>query len=209
MTEQLAEILAQRLRDELPQLDRVAGLVRTYEHNTPDGENDRGEVQVRRVKLPVPVSFTADDCERDNRYLVPDPSTVGIAFFEDQGTVPVAMPGTGPNLQHWQSALRLLVWVNPLRLAGTLEENMLLLAIDRALQAGKRWAVGDYVDVLLTYTTLPADGLSLFSRYTYAGETPLLYPPYRVLGLDLRATFRLSNRCQQNDLPAVIPTPLC
>jgi hypothetical protein len=187
--EALAALLAARLSVALPFVERTVGLARLYTTSTEaDGP----------IKLPVPVTFTADDCERNTRYLVPDPMTSGILFFEDGGTVPVGAPA----LRIKQSSLRLLLWVNPARLDGELSEAALLAAVEKALKVNERYAAGDFLDIFTTYTTLPAEA-SLFSRYTFDGIRSLLLPPYRVLGLDLKVQFRLANRCFTDPLPGL------
>jgi hypothetical protein len=152
----------------------------------------------------VPVVFTADQCVTDSRYLVPDISTPGILFFEDGGTAPFGQP----SLKVKQTSLRLLLWVNPHRLDGELSEATLLAAVEKALKVNERYAEGDFVDILTTYTTLPAEA-SLFSRYTFDGVREMLLPPYRLLGLDLKVQFRLSTVCLTTPLPGLIDTVSC
>ena len=81
MNETLAALLLARLSAALPYLDRAVGLARTYEFTIPNGETPR------RLKLPVPLAYTAADCELDPYFLVPDAGTGSILFFEDAGTV--------------------------------------------------------------------------------------------------------------------------
>lgn len=193
--EALAALLAARLSASLPLLERVVGYARLHITAT---ENDG------ILKLPMPVTFTAAQCEQDSHYLVPDPTTAGIGFFEDGGTAPIGQT----SLSVKQTSMRLLLWVNPQRLDGPLSEAALLAAVERALSVGRRFSEGEFVDVLVSYTLLPAEA-SLFSRYTYDGVRALLLPPYRLLGLDLKVQFRLAAICVADPLPPLIDYVPC
>lgn len=200
--ESLATLFAARLAAALPFLDRVTGMTRLLTKGEMDGED------TITVKLPIPVSFTAEDCDQNGRYLVPDASTVGIAFFEDAGTSRVINRDTPSQLGVRASAMRLLLWINTPRLDGELSEAMLLLAVERALRIGERWNAGDFVGISTTYTSLPAEA-SLFGRYSFDTVTPLLLPPYRLLGLDLRTQYQLTTACQTQPLPGVKEPSSC
>lgn len=200
--EALATLFATRLAVALPFLDRVTGMTRLLTKAEQDGES------AITIKLPIPVSFTADDCAQNDRFLVPDASSVGMAFFEDAGTGRVLNNETPVNLGIRSSAMRLLLWVNTTRLDGELSEATLLLAVERALRIGERWSAGDFAGIYTTYASLPAEA-SLFGRYSFATETPLLLPPYRLLGLDLRTQYQLTNACQAQPLPGVKEPTSC
>lgn len=203
MTTALAEILRAQLATALPFLDRVVGLARLDTSAIVDGDS------TRIVKLPVPITFTAADCERDKRYLVPDRNTVAILFFEDGGAQPLVNAQSPANLGIRQASLRLLLWLNPQRLSDPLSETQLLVLIEKALQVNKpRWSAGDFTDISITYTTLPAE-TSLYGRYTFDTETPLLLPPYQLLGLDLRIQFRVNSKCLPIILPTAVDAPIC
>ncbi|GAB3303664.1 hypothetical protein [Hymenobacter tenuis] len=191
MTEQLADILAARIAA-LPLADRVVGLVRPYRHDVPNGED-----APRSITLPVPATFTVPECEATPRYLVPDENTATIFYFEDGGTVPT------PN--GWQSRLRLLGWVNPRYFAAPPTDVQMTAALHRALLIERRATEGPYVDLYVTMSALPADA-ALFSRYT---DIPLLFPPYRVVGLELTCTYRLSSACAEQLPERITPAPLC
>lgn len=207
MTEVLADIFAQRVAAALPFLapdagGRAVGLARLYT-TTSQEENPRP------IKLPVPVSYTAADCERDARYLVPDASTPAILFFEDQGSQPLATAQFPASMGWRQASLRLLLWVNAPLLDGPLAEVALLAAVTRALRPGERQQLAPFADVLVSYQTLPAE-TSLFARYSFADLTPLLLPPHRLLGLSLTVQLRLNLNCLPATLPGVAnPAPLC
>jgi len=194
--EALATLFATRLVAALPFLDRATGIARLLTKKEQDGE------EAITVKLPIPVSFTAEDCDQNDRYLVPDAQNVGILFFEDGGTGQVLNRDTPSALGMRFSAMRLLLWVNTELLDGPLTEAMLLLAVEQALWIGQHKNVGDFASLYTTYTSLPAE-TSLFGRYSFATETPLLLPPYRVLGLDLRSQYQLTSACQMQPLPGV------
>lgn len=200
--EALAALLSARVAAALPFLDRAVGLARLYTKTIADGD------ATRTVRYPVPVFFTAQQCEDDERYLLPDPGTVGILFFEDNGSAPLVTPQQPASLGIKVANLRLLLWVNPDRLDSPLTEVALLAAVERALSVNRRYDAEPFAGILTTYTTLPAE-TSLFSRYTYATETPLLLPPYRLLGLDLRVQFQLSNACLTAPLPGVKDPSVC
>lgn len=192
MTELLAELLATQIRP-LPYVDRCVGLARSFETQVSNGDETQ-----RTVRFPVPVSFTAAQCDTDPRYLLPDAGTASVLFFEDQGTV---ARDVAPNVKGWESTLRLIGWFNPNELVGQLTENDLLTSLTTALNVDRRIkALGPYTDLLLSATLLPADA-SLVSRYTI--ETPMLYPPYRLVGIELKARYRLALRCQPTDLPTL------
>lgn len=197
--EALAQLLATRVAAEVPFLDRAVGLARLLIKPGLDGDTPL------TLKLPVPVSFTAADCQRDERYLVPSDDTVGILFFEDGGSSRLVTSQYPASTQMRQTALRLLLWANPQRLDGELTEEALLGAVERALAIGQRFTSGSFLDVSVSYATLPAEA-SLFSRYSFEPVTPLLFPPYRLLGLALTVQYRLAGRCVAGVLPAV-PTP--
>lgn len=191
MTEALAQHLAARLKAALPFLDRVVGMVRLNEQVKPDGETSFME------RLPVPVSFTADECDRNRRYLVPDQSVGSVLFFEDGGETVIGSSFT----QQREATLRLLLWLNPFKLTGLLPESRLQAELERALSVRKRFSVGEYADVFITATSLPA-GANLFSGYSFgSGTTQLLYPPYRVMGLELKARYRFTPACVLGPLP--------
>lgn len=199
MNEVLAALFAARVAAALPFLDRVTGLARLYTKPVLDGDTPT------TVKLPIPVTFTAADCEKDDQYLVPDAKTVGILFFEDGGVQPLVNAQHPANLSFRQASLRLLLWINPRLVRNPLNEVQLVLLLERALKVGNpRWTSGDFLDINTTYNLLPAE-TSLYGRYSFASETPLLLPPYRLLGLDLRVQFRLG-RCTLPPTVVVAPT---
>jgi hypothetical protein len=200
--EALATLLAARVATALPFLDRVTGLARLLTKKDQDGEAPI------TVKLPIPVSFTAEECDQNDRYLTPDASTVGIAFFEDGGTQRIVNQQTPSNLGIRQTNLRLLIWVNVPLLDGDLPEAVVLAALERALRIHERYNAGDFAGIYTTYTTLPAEA-SLFGRYSFATETPLLFPPYRLIGLDLRVQYSLTTACQTQPLPGVKEPAVC
>lgn len=189
MTEALAQLLADRLAA-LPFADpatgaRVAGLARLYTGTVNDGDAPR------TLKLPVPAAWGADECTRDSRYLTPDLNTAATWFFEDYGTSEEKIAG---NLYGSLSTLRLLGWVNPKLQDPVLSENQLLQAIGAALRLRVRHDAGEYRGLLITATVLPAE-TSLFGRYTFDAETPLLLPPFRLIGLELKCRYRLVAPC--------------
>lgn len=197
MTEQLAQHYADRLLnppngERLPFLDRVAGLTRPYVRSVPNGDDGA----TRRVTLPVPATFTSQDCENDPRFLVPDISTASILFFEDGGTVAQQL---ALNLQGWQTTLRLLLWLNPARLEGEINDAAVINALSRALELGSRRTFTPFRDLLSSYSVLPG-GPNLLAAYSY-DEVPLLYPPYKLIGLEIRATYQLTGDCYTAPLP--------
>jgi hypothetical protein len=192
--EALANLLRDRVVEQVPFLDRAVGLARLFSRPGLDGETPI------TVKLPVPVTFTADDCARNERYLVPSDDTVGILMFEDGGSSRLVTSQYPANVGMRQTNLRLILWANPQRLDGDLSEEALLGAVERALSIGQRFTQGNFLDASVSYTTLPAEA-SLYSRYSFEGVTELLYPPYRLLGLALTVQYRLTKQC----LPPVLP----
>lgn len=192
--EALAQLLSARVKAEVPFLDRAVGLARLLTRPSLNGDTPI------TVKLPVPVSFTADDCATNERYLVPSDDTVGILFFEDGGSSRLVTSQYPTSIGMRQTQLRLMLWANPQRLAGELTELALLGAIERAFGIGQRFSAGNFLDVSVSYTTLPAEA-SLFSRYSFESVTELLFPPYRLLGLALTMQYRLAKVC----LPDVLP----
>jgi hypothetical protein len=200
--EALAQLLSDRLVEQVPFLDRAVGLARLYLKPSRDGETPV------TLKLPVPVTFTAEDCARDERYLVPSDNTAGISFFEDGGSTRLITSQYPASVSMRQSSLRLLLWANPQRLDGELTEAALLGAVERALGIGQRFPAGNFLDVSVSYTTLPAEA-SLFSRYSFESVTELLYPPYRLLGLALTVQYRLAARCLPTELPGAKPFESC
>ena len=202
MTETLASALLAKLTAALPFLDRAVGLVRVYEHNIANGDD------VRRVKVPVPVSFTADECEHNSRYLVPDAGTGSILFFEDGGTVSQGA-GRSPMERTHESTLQLRLWLNPTRLSAALPEAVLVATLSNALGIGSRQNTPELADLLLSWTIQPG-GAGLLSGYTFAQDAmPLLYPPFRVFGAEIKAVYRFNAACQMAVLPTLIPAPVC
>jgi hypothetical protein len=197
MNEQLSADLAYRVTQALPHIDRAVGIARLNTETIVDG-ND-----TRIVKLPVPIVFTAADCERDGRYLVPDATTKGILFLEDGGSVVLDTPQRPRSHGFRQSSLRLLLWTNEPLLAEPLSETTILLAIEEALQVGRRYTQGDYLDIFTTAAVLPAE-TSLYGRYSFDTKTELLLPPYRLTGLDLRLEYRY-RRCVGAPAPEAAP----
>lgn len=192
--EGLAQLLCNRVKAEVPFLDRAVGLARLFTRPGLDGETPI------TLKLPVPVTFTADDCARNERYLVPSDDTTGILFFEDGGSGRLITNQYPAGVGMRQSQLRLLLWANPQRLDGELTEAALLGAVERALGIGQRFTAGNFLDVSVSYTTLPAEA-SLYARYSFESVTELLFPPYRLLGLVLTVQYRLAVRCLPGQLP--------
>ena len=187
MTETLAALLLDRLTAALPYLDRAVGLARVYEFTIPNGETPR------RLKLPVPLAFTAADCERDAYYLVPDAGTGSILFFEDAGTVSQGA-GKAPYERTMESTVRLLLWLNPARPDNPATELDLSTGLYNALRSGQVHTSGPLADLLLSWTIQPA-GAGLFGAYSFAGETPLLYPPFRLFGAEIKARYRFMPGC--------------
>lgn len=191
MTEALAQALALRLTAALPFLERVVGMVRLHEQLKNNGDATFME------RLPVPVSFTAEECDRNGRYLVPDQYSGSVLFFEDGGEITTGQGAA----QLREATLRLLLWLNPFKLTGAITENRLQLEIERALLVRQRFDTGDYRGVYITTTTLPA-GAGLFGAYSFGGgTTPLLYPPYRLLGLELKCRYQYAPACLLGPLP--------
>lgn len=196
VNEQLADAYRERLlaaAADLPFLDRTEGLVRPFETKVKNGED------FTTARFPVPVTFTADECALDPRYLVPDKTTGAILFFEDGGTVPYT---AAMNLQGWLSTLTLKLWLNPQRLHGEVDEAAILNALDRALKLRMRGKMGPFNDTLASYSVLPG-GPALYSAYSY--ETPLLYPPYKIIGMEIKTTFMLSSACFTAPMPTLKP----
>lgn len=203
MNQALAQLLADRLAT-LPFADpsagaRVTGLARLHTGTVNDGE------AARTVKLPVPAAWSADECARDQRYLTPDEGTPSTWFFEDYGTAETRLAG---NVYGQLATLRLLGWLNPSRLSGPLSENQLLQALSNALRVRVRHDAGEYRGLLITATALPAEA-SLFARYSYATETPLLLPPYRLVGLELKCAYVPAPACPVAALPTITPAAPC
>ena len=206
MTEQLAEALATRLRA-LPFLERVVGLARPVDKLiTETLENDKE--QTRRTKTPEPLNFppSTKECDRTPEvYLLPDQAGASIVFFGDGGTVEVQQQGV------WfkESTLKLLGWFNPARFDGPFPESAMQDAILGKLPTRANETVGDYQGLRVTAVVLPAEA-SLFSKYTYAADvTPLLYPPYRLLGLELKCRYFYRPECPVPAYPELIDLPRC
>lgn len=202
MTETLAALLLAKLTAALPFLERAVGLVRTYDFAIPNGDD------VRRVKVPVPVSFTADECEQNNYYLVPSAERGSLLWFEDGGTVSQGA-GKSPMERTHESTLQLRLWLNPTRLSAELPEAVLVVALSKALGIGQRQSTPELADLLLSWTIQPG-GAGLLSAYTFAQDAmPLLYPPFRVFGAEIKAVYRFNAMCQNYELPTLIPSPEC
>jgi hypothetical protein len=195
--EALAQLLSDRVKAVVPFLERAVGLARLFTGPGLDGETPI------TLKLPVPVTFTAEDCAKNERYLVPSDDTAGILFLEDSGSTRLITSQYPASVGMRQSLFRLLLWANPQRLDGDLSEEGLLAAIEQALAIGQRFTAGNFLDVSVSYTTLPAEA-SLFSRYSFESVTELLFPPYRLLGLALTVQYRL-RRCSALPLLAAFP----
>ncbi len=190
MNTDLAQLFADRVTAALPFLaaeagGRAVGLARLATSTT-------DEEHPRPVKLPVPVSYSATDCALSPRYLVPDADTGAILFFEDGGSAPLVSRAIPSYYGFRTASLTLLLWVNTPRQTPAPTETSLLLALERALQVGRRWSAGDYLDMVVRVRVQPAEA-SVFGRYAYADTalTPLLLPPYLVVGLVLSVEYRL------------------
>ncbi|NVO33211.1 hypothetical protein [Hymenobacter lapidiphilus] len=204
MNEALAALYARRLTqptqgEPLPFLDRVVGLTRTYQTRVPNGPDG----ETRAVFFPVPVAFTAAECEADPRYLVPDQHSASILWFEDGGTVPVL---EAANVQGWISTLRLKLWLNPERLQGALDMPAILNALDRAMQLRYQSHAPPFTNLRATYAQLPG-GPEVVSAYSY--ETPMVYPPYALLHLEIKTRFLLAASCYNAPLPTLKPLDAC
>lgn len=199
----LAQLLATRLTA-LPFANpaagaRVAGLARLHTSTINDSPDS-----TRTAKVPVPAEWGPEECTRDSRYLTPDANTPGIWFFEDGGTVEEKLTGSN-TVYGYVSTLRLLAWLNPAWLSYQLTEAALYQAVRGALRLHQRHDAGAFRGLLLSATVLPTEA-SLFGRYTFATETPLLLPPYQLLGLELRARFTLAAPCPPAALPTLLST---
>ncbi|GAB2865986.1 hypothetical protein [Hymenobacter ruber] len=205
MTTELAAFLAARLRP-LSFLERVVGLARPVDENKE--ETFGPEAQARRIKTPVALAYPddAEECVKDERYLLPDQNTASIVFFEDQGTTGYTLPGT--NIKGKESTLRLLGWFNPALFSAPLPEAAMIDAINKALNVDYRYMAGtsgEYEGLLITASILPAEA-ALFSKYTYAADlNPMLYPPYRLLGLELKCRYAYRPACPADELPTIVP----
>lgn len=187
MNQNLAALFAQRLRT-LPFADRLAGLVRPMEREYPDGER----TALRRY--PVPINLPLEACDNLDTFLLPDPSTTSIHFFEDGGSHPVEF---GNGVKGFESSLRLLGWLNPERLTLPLSDARWQAAVIEALTL-KLPATTVYNNLRVQYRTLPADA-SLWAKYTY--KEPLLYYPYQLLGLELTCSYTYRLTCANDPLP--------
>jgi hypothetical protein len=199
---ELAAFLADRLRP-LPFLERVVGLARPVDENKEEVFD--GKEQARRIKTPVAVAYPGDaeECVKDERYLLPDKNTASIVFFEDLGTTGFTL--SNGNLKGKESTLRLLGWFNPVLFDAPLSESAMIDAINKALKVDTRYmagTAGQYEGLLITASILPAEA-ALFGKYTYAADAnPMLYPPYQLLGLELKCRYTYRPPCVQ--LPAPI-----
>lgn len=208
MTEALAEALAERLRP-LPFAERVAGLARPVDENKTEEFDDAGgpKQQTRRIKTPVALAYPlgTPDCDQNNRYLLPSLDAGSIFFFEDLGTTDYLISA---GVHGQESMLRLLGWLNSSRFSGPLPEGDLLAALLHALQTNRPAPVGPFAGLTVRASILPAEA-ALFSKYTYAADiTPLLYPPFRLLGLELKCRYRYQPECPAAELPTLVaPTP--
>lgn len=202
MTQALAQALADRLAL-LPFLDpaagaRVAGLARLWT-GTAAGDD------APTVRVPVPAVWSAEECVNDPRYLLPSSDTPAIVFFEDGGTIDYSI---APGIIGKESALRLLLWLNPARLSAPLSEAQLIAAIEKALKVRVRHNEGEYRNLLITAAIPPAE-TALFGRYTHDTGTPLLLPPYRLLGLNLTCRYLPAPACPADELPTILPASSC
>lgn len=199
MTEQLADLLAARLAP-LPFTDRVVGLVRPFAHDVPS--SDSGDL--KSVTVPVAVE-EVPDCEAASRYLLPDSGTASILYFEDHGSAPGGIAGVRDS---WRSTLRLLAWVNPAHFVTPPTDLQLIASLTKALGIyTPRRTDGSYLDLSISLSVLPADA-GLFSRYTGYSDSALLLPPYRVAGLELVCTYRLTPACAEG-MPERTTPPVC
>jgi hypothetical protein len=203
VNEDLAEALAAQLRP-LPFTQRVVGLARPYDQD--QEESFDGKPVTRRIRTPYPVTFppAAASCDQDERYLLPDANTASTWWFEDLGTVEVIVKA----VHFKESTLRLLGWLNPTWFDPAPTESQILDALWRTLRIGQPQTIGPYATLTLTATMLPGD-VNLLSRYTYAQDAvPLLYPPYKLFGLELKARYLYRPACPIPELPAILEHPV-
>jgi hypothetical protein len=195
MTTELAKLLSLRIQP-LPFVQRVAGLARPYEEEQVDGDRKHME------RWPVPLGLLMKPEEASNRYLLPDPTTASIFFFEDNGTIPHSF---GPGVKGYESSLRLLGWLNPDLLTLPITDVRLNGALIEAFS--KDLPVSPiYRNLMIGYRVLTADA-SLWAKYTY--RTKLLYAPYQLVGIDLTCRYILNPACLVDPLPEIKESADC
>lgn len=190
MNEKIANILKSQI-DELPFIDKIAGLVRPVKMQVPGKDN----APILKV-FPVSTDITNEDCISGSyKDLIPNSKYKSIFYFEDNGCTLIARE------RRWvsfNSRLTLVGWLNLsvlMNCGNYTGSTEVILSILNALPEN---TISDdiYREIRITALSEVVKSNAIFNRYTYDEVTTqyLLYP-FDFFALNMSIDFRVNLAC--------------
>lgn len=189
---------------ELPYIDKKTGVVQVVEKPI----NVGGETVFK--KIPVSSIATSQECgaaDLSAVEMVPDSRFKGLMYFEEKGS------GLGVRRsasQQYRSDLRLVVWLNTVRINGGIPDMLLgPQAMNEIIQilTGRTFNSGIFINVSVAVSRIPEASASLFPYDYDEKRTQYLFSPYDFFALDLVVSFDLARNCKP--VIPVTPPPTC
>lgn len=189
---------------ELPYIDKKTGVVQIVEKPI----NVGGETVFK--KIPVSSIATSQECgaaDLSAVEMIPDSRFKGIMYFEEKGS------GLGVRRsasQQYRSDLRLVVWLNTVRINGGIPDMLLgPQAMNEIIQilTGRTFNSGIFINVTVAISRIPEANASLFPYDYDEKRTQYLFSPYDFFALDLSVSFDLARNCKP--VIPVTPPPTC
>lgn len=190
MQKELSHIFKQQLAA-LPFVGLLSGMVQTVTRERPTGETGAMDVQ----KMPVSYDTNLSGCDGKEVAMIPQTRFKSVIYFEDFG---VSTTGKVHGLTEYQSALRLICWLNKSKITDTYRE-ITAAAISKIVEiiANKNPRnSGIFTRLTVNVARIHPQDANLFSKYTY-NETDRQYlrPPFEFFGIDLSSKFSINSKC--------------
>lgn len=193
MNKEVALLLLDKIKS-APYLDRVSGLVQTFEKVY---EDELG----RAIKKRLPVSSFASfqDCAdkpQPQIDMIPNSRYKSLLYFEDQG---ISSPTQNRLGFDYISRIRLVCWLNTKLIAG--QSNMLMSAQVINDLVGKLvginpWNVAPFTRISVKVAGIPNQDKGIFSKYDYREEeSQYLMPPFEYFAIDFNVYYTIPKDC--------------
>lgn len=199
MNKQIALILLDKLLS-APYLDRTSGIVQVLKKT--EIIDDSGFKITKDI--PYTSFATYEQCGKPENMMIPNSNFKSCLYFEDNGVIPRGRKRTS---SVFESKLRLVVWLNTLRITGNhdpLIAGKIMADVVQRLTAVNHFSGNPFcIDMTVTITAILPQDINIFSRYSYKdSEKPFLMMPYDFFAMDLSTSFTMPDYC----FNAVIPT---
>lgn len=202
MNKPLSLVLLSALGD-LPYIDKKTGVVQLIEKPV----NVSGETIFK--KIPVSTLATSQECGAADLSavdLIPDAKYKGLLYFEEKGSsIGVRRSST----QQYKSDLRLVCWLNTLRINGGVPDMLLAAkAMNQIIQilTGTIPNSSPFINIGVAIARIPEANSGLFPYDYDEKRTQYLFSPYDFFAIDLSVSFDLARNCKPDIVPIDPPT---